>query len=58
MSLRVGFEASKSTFPTQNLILILPVDLNPDVELSIASPAPYLPACHHAPYNNDSELKL
>ena len=56
MSLRVGFEASKSTFPTQSLIL--PVDLNPDVELSVASPAPYLPACHHAPYNNDSELKL
>ena len=57
LSLGVGFEVSDvHARPNVSLILLL---VEPEVELSATSPAPCLPACHHAslPGNNGLNLR-
>ena len=58
MSLGVGFEVSDAqAMPSAaHSPLLLPEE--PYIELSATSPAPCLPACHHASHNEDNEINL
>ena len=55
VSLEVDFEVSKAQARPSGS-LSLPVD--PGVELSAPSPAPCLPAGHHASHHDDNGLNL
>ncbi|EDL00953.1 mCG1047212, partial [Mus musculus] len=53
----VGFEGSESLLQAQSIrLFLLPAD--PDVELSVPSPAPCLPACHRASRCDNNGLNL
>jgi hypothetical protein len=56
--LGAGFESfSAQAMPSvAHSLILLPAD--EDVELSVPSPAPCLPACCHASYHDDNELNL
>ena len=57
MSLGVGFEVSEVQ-ARASVSQSLPAAAGPDVELSATSPAPCLPACHHASYHDDNGVNL
>ena len=52
MSLASGFEVSELKLDHFFLIAYL------DVALSVLSPAPCLPACHHSSHHDDNGLNL
>lgn len=40
----------------QKLKAVFPMPVDPEVEISATSPAPCLPACHHASYHDNNGL--